>query len=328
MSWLFSSALVKAYENSRSSQALVAGYSEATCSDGEPFAPSSGSPTPRAYLSPDKMTTFSRLSRFGMTFAPLTDTRGEELLTWFRAGFRVRTSALPERAQASKASDPACGAKWPASLAKFDPATSSWRTPQPSLFADLEPSSVTWPRWGSMRNGECWERPMWERRTRETESGYWLTPCATDAKPITGGNLYQTKTGTVRHMHPDGKSSNRGLAAQVMWPTPMATDGTKCPSASLPRAVNPELRATFRNKAEGLRWPTPTARDYRSDSASPEWTATRQEQTRGKPLPFVVGGTLNPTWVEWLMGWPLGWTDLKPLATDKSRNALPRRGAG
>ncbi len=27
----------------------------------------------------------------------------------------------------------------------------------------------------------------------------------------------------------------------------------------------------------------------------------------------VTGGKLNPTWVEWLMGWPLGWTDLKPL---------------
>jgi hypothetical protein len=30
-----------------------------------------------------------------------------------------------------------------------------------------------------------------------------------------------------------------------------------------------------------------------------------------------AGGKLNPTWVEWLMGWPLGWTDLKPLEMDK-----------
>jgi hypothetical protein len=29
------------------------------------------------------------------------------------------------------------------------------------------------------------------------------------------------------------------------------------------------------------------------------------------------GGKLNPDWVEWLMGWPLGWTDLKPLEMDK-----------
>ena len=30
------------------------------------------------------------------------------------------------------------------------------------------------------------------------------------------------------------------------------------------------------------------------------------------------GGKLNPDWVEWLMGWPIGWTALKPLETVKS----------
>jgi hypothetical protein len=39
------------------------------------------------------------------------------------------------------------------------------------------------------------------------------------------------------------------------------------------------------------------------------------------------GGPLNPAWVEWLMGWPLGWTDLKPLATDKYLHAQPKPGA-
>ncbi len=36
--------------------------------------------------------------------------------------------------------------------------------------------------------------------------------------------------------------------------------------------------------------------------------------------------TLNPDWVEWLMGWPIGWTDLKPLATDKYRLWLQQHG--
>jgi DNA (cytosine-5)-methyltransferase 1 len=35
--------------------------------------------------------------------------------------------------------------------------------------------------------------------------------------------------------------------------------------------------------------------------------------------PEELTGPLNPEWVEWLMGWPLGWTDLKPLAMDKFR---------
>ena len=39
-----------------------------------------------------------------------------------------------------------------------------------------------------------------------------------------------------------------------------------------------------------------------------------------------VGGKLNPTWVEWLMGWPLEWTDLKPLETDKSHCVQQQHG--
>lgn len=30
-----------------------------------------------------------------------------------------------------------------------------------------------------------------------------------------------------------------------------------------------------------------------------------------------TSGALNPDWVEWLMGWPIGWTGLKPLEMDR-----------
>lgn len=86
MSWLFSRVLVEEYlgENSL---------------DGEPFAPSNGNPTPQVFLPPDKTTRFWKLSRYGMTCSPLTDDRGAELLTWFRAAFRARTLAQQEREQ-------------------------------------------------------------------------------------------------------------------------------------------------------------------------------------------------------------------------------------
>jgi hypothetical protein len=32
-----------------------------------------------------------------------------------------------------------------------------------------------------------------------------------------------------------------------------------------------------------------------------------------------IGGLLNPRWVEWLMGWPIGWTCYVPLETDRFR---------
>jgi hypothetical protein len=41
----------------------------------------------------------------------------------------------------------------------------------------------------------------------------------------------------------------------------------------------------------------------------------------------LIGGKLNPTWVEWLMGWPLEWTDLKPLETDKFRQWQQQHGS-
>ena len=79
MSWLFSRVLVEVFWGEVSS-------------DGEPSALLNGNPIPQAYCAPDKMTGFSRLSRFGMTFAPLTDARGKELLTLYLAVFPARTS--------------------------------------------------------------------------------------------------------------------------------------------------------------------------------------------------------------------------------------------
>lgn len=73
------------------SRALVEEFLEANCSASEPSALLNSNPTPQAYCSPARMTAYSRLSRFGMTYAPLTDDRGAALLTWYREAFRART---------------------------------------------------------------------------------------------------------------------------------------------------------------------------------------------------------------------------------------------
>jgi len=93
MTWLISKAMMDACSNLHSLPALVEEYLEDTSSDGEPSAQLNWNPTQQAYLSQDRMTAFSQLSRFGMTFAPLTESRGEELLTLYLAGFPVKTLA-------------------------------------------------------------------------------------------------------------------------------------------------------------------------------------------------------------------------------------------
>ena len=263
MSWLFS-------------QALVAEYLGENCLDGEQFAPLSGNPIQQAYLSQDKMTDFSRLSRFGMTFKPLTEDRGQELLTLYLAGFHAKTFPQQEKAQELTENDQECGDTWRGWLAKYDPDSCLWRTAQCSLLEDLNESLETLPRSGMTRNGLLWELPMLEQITRGTEFG----------------SLEQT------------------------WPTPDANCGQRGtqPNWTPKRKSGQPAQYTI-NQAVRDRLPTPTAHNAK-ECNSPS------EQNRNTPtLATHAGGKLNPTWVEWLMGWPLGWTDLKPLEMDKSHSA-------
>lgn len=90
----------------------------------------------------------------------------------------------------------------------------------------------------------------------------------------------------------------------TMWPTPDASVSTRFNQGGSNGRVG--RRRPCLAQAVKL-WPTPTARDYRSGVNKTCWYNAR-------PLSEVVGGLLNPMWVEWLMGFPSGWTDLKPLA--------------
>ena len=276
MSWLFSRALVEEY---------LAG----SCSAGEQCAPLNTNPTPPLFLPKDKMTAFSRLSRFGMTFGHLTDDLGAGVLTWFLAGFPARISASPVPGKGLTAKDRGCGQKWPALLARYDPDSRLWRTAQRSLLAGLDVFSETWPRWGSMRNGECWERQTLAHRTAGKESGSWRTPTPT-ASMMTVADMEQAR-------YAGNKGGNRPSyqdAKKNAWPTPRASDrkGATSPDA-MRKAIS---RGFYPNLPEAI-------------SAS-----------------VPGGGKLNPEWTEWLMGWPIGWTDLKPLATGKCRNARLRHG--
>ena len=166
--------------NSPCSLALVAEYLGATSLDGDAFAPSNGNPIPQAYLSPDRMKAFSRLSRFGMTCEPLTGTIGADVLTWYLAAFHVRTYPSQAEAKGSTVNDQACGKKWYGSLAKYDPDTCLWRTAQYSLLGGLELYSATWPRSGTMRSGMCSELTTSAVTLSVKGYGYWPAPVKTD----------------------------------------------------------------------------------------------------------------------------------------------------
>ena len=258
MSWLYSQALVEA-------------YSEESYLVGEQFAPLNGKPTQQAYCAPDKMTDFSRLSRFGMTYKPFLEDRGEELLTLYREDFHAKTSVPQEKVQELMESEAECGEKWHASFVKYDPDSSLWRTHQCSLLGDLDEFSETWPQWGLMRDGECWEHQTLELSMKGSESG--LLP--------DNQNFFHTPNTTGLD---GGSNSRKALKRRIStWPTPTTPTG----------GGNVGGSGAYKNAIKN-----------------------------GTHIPHSI----NPNLYEWLMGWPLGWTDLKPLEMDKSHCVQQQHG--
>ena len=322
MSWLFSQVLVEEYLGDISL-------------DGEQSVQSSGNPTQLAYCAPDKMTGFSRLSRYGMTYKPLTEDRGEELLMLFRAGFHAKTSQPQEKEQELMESEAECGNTWQGLLAKFDPNTSLWKTAQCSLFEDLELSLETWPKWGLMQDGVCWEQTPLALPTNETESGFWLTPSTVDIPTRSKESMekrfaYREKMG--RHGVGAGCLSEQvewskdgppiGYMTKTMWPTPKCSDSRHAISRHI---TDPEGR-WIGNLGEVVyameTFPTPMASDNR-DRGNLSSPSVQRRLKIGKQVSLgqsvsQTSGRLNPQWVGWLMGWPVGWTSLKPWAMDKS----------
>jgi hypothetical protein len=164
------------------SQALVEEYLEANSLDGEQSAPWNTNPMPRLFSHSDKMMEFCNRSPFGMTCEPLTESHGEELLTWFLAGFPVKISALPEKEPELMGSAADYGKKCGGLLAKYDPVSRSWKTAQRLLFGGLEEFSATWPRWGTMQNGECLVLRTLAHNTKGNASGSWPTPTKWEEK--------------------------------------------------------------------------------------------------------------------------------------------------
>lgn len=261
---------------------LEEGYLATSCSDTNACVRSKLNPIASKSCLQGKQTVVFRGFPYLQMCASSTGDRGEDSSMSSRVGFHARTFRQQDAATASPASDQDSGRKWPASLAKWDQSSSSWRTHQFSLQGDLEPFLATWPRWGLMRGGECWEQMMPVHLTSASGSGFWPTP----------NTIGYRSDGELRIL------ANAGLSEA-------------------------EFRAMTHRAAESKRqkWlPTPTVQDA-CNNGGPS-----QANRNTPPLNSVVGGALNPPWVEWLMGWPIGWTDLQQLETARYQAWLHSHG--
>ena len=168
--------------------------------------------------------------------------------------------------------------------------------------------------------------------TKEKESGLWLTPSATTISTRSKESMEKRKKyreSIGRTTVPPGNLAEQiqyGKPTTHMWRTPDAHSG-RGPSSEkrmkmklekgMPISINDQVAHPH------LMWPTPTTRDYKDsgkavinshrDSILPVRVAKKDKEQWVKG-----GGSLNPTWVEWLMGYPSGWTDLNHSETVSS----------
>ncbi len=259
-----------------------------------------------------------------------------EKLTFYLVGSLVNPSQQQEKDKARRMKD-IYGPKCSESFAKLSP-DGFWQKTSGGCFqltitGHSERYSKTWPKAGIVLDGYAMELVMSARRTEGKGSLSWPTARAVD--------------GIVRHSQKWMKKrikENRDVdltTAVKMWPTPRAGNpGSRKPGTggevlaeeakrwSTPQSRdyrtgeahrwdNPEKSRNLNDQVAKEYWPTPKNRDYRSprggageqkDNPDLNVTAYMQENKPQK-------GQLNAAWVECLMGFPQGWTELNgPLA--------------
>ncbi len=196
-----------------------------------------------------RATWLRRLS--GLTCEPLTATRGVERWISSLVASLVPTSHSPASGPASTGRSPGSGESSSGSFARWDPDSYSWRTSQLSLLGDSTAFSETLPTSGSMRSGRLFQREPVVPLTGGTGSSSWPTAAATDWK------------GSAREGQRRGQLSE---AAEVKWPTPRATDGSK--GGPNQRGSSGDLMLP----SAAAQWPTPAASSYgrNKGGANPE----------------------------------------------------------
>jgi len=162
----------------------------------------------------------------------------------------------------------------------------------------------------------------------------WLTPRVLEveesqenfARRMNGKRKNDRKNG-----YPNLTSQVKAKEQAVHWPTPLAQEakhGTVTDwEMETDHTGTKESLWVKVAKAEQTQWPTPTVcGNYNRKGASKTSgdglaTAVWKKGGANGKTAITITGSLNPNWVEWLMGYPTGWTVLEDLETPSYRRS-------
>ena len=225
----------------------------------------------------------------GVTLQPSTAASGMELWKQFVSAFHVPTSVLQaNKKESRKGRDRGCSLKPAELFAKYDQGIFLSKTSQDSFLTDsCQSYSESFPKWGSMRSGECFQQEMWVAPIleKESSSSRWITPRLVNARGSKkrreqGSNesVWRTPSasdpvGGVKDLNNDKYKNAEAPKIKLRdqsasWPTPVRRDsGSHTITKNYPDGFNVNLV----NAA--ITWPTPSATEVRQGV---------QDRSRGK----------------------------------------------
>jgi hypothetical protein len=98
-----------------------------------------------------------------------------------------------------------------------------------------------------------------------------------------------------------------------MWHTPRANECNEKSESFVKRNADRGAHCFSGLSQQVKMWPTPTAHLHKETNAPSE--AHRNEPT----ISSIVGGSLNPQFCEWLMGYPKDWTEVQDFANGRKK---------
>jgi len=182
------------------------------------------------------------------------------------------------------------------------------RTPSPALAAVPPTSATSGPNladsFASLNPDGSW---------RKTSQGYSqvMLDGSLERFSETWPRAGMTRNGTAYQRPPLAPLTD--ATASGSWRTPHAQDGARGAQNGHERLAGGHCLTLRDQVITPSMWPTPSASEdkYRLQGSSQQSTS----------LNALHGGSLNPTWVDWLMGYPLEWTALEASAIASSRKS-------
>jgi hypothetical protein len=272
----------------------------------------------------------------------------EDWLISLQGDSRARISATQEDSEGlKKALDPGFGSRCSEPLAQYDLNTCFWKTCQQSFLTELTSFSEAFPKSGTMRNGTLYPLQTRVRPISGNGGGAgaltetkWPTPISNDAKKA-----------SPKSKHFQGLVDKVNRVEEKRWPTPTSTERSginpntgrgaglsktvsqRWPTPRVSGQENYQTRARRKGHAIAMSY-LESAVDYTENPSQPKWPTPTTSQYKGwspghnradtdDRLDYTVeregyqqqrkGAKLNPDWVGWLMGVPIGWESLEPL---------------